>query len=79
MSWGVTVVTATMKDNTRKTVKDFVIHKPSHYEGQHNFVLCVGGARKGLTMVAVMATRQRTKARRRKMSPRGHKKSRPEA
>lgn len=34
ISWGVTVVTAVMKERARKTPNDLVTHKPSHWKSQ---------------------------------------------
>ena len=79
MSCGVTVVKATMKDSARKTEKDFVRHRPSHFESQYIPRVLVDAVGNGLTIVAVRKIRLRTNARRRTMSPRGHRKSKPDA
>ena len=38
MSWGVTVVTAVMKESARKTENDFVTHRPTHLNPVSNEV-----------------------------------------
>jgi hypothetical protein len=70
-----------MNEKARKVVKDFVKHRPSHcwelvlasITSQEWFEMYL------LTKVAVNQTNIRTKARRRKMSPKGQRNNSPAA
>lgn len=73
---GVTVETAVMKDIARKTENEFVRHKPSHLIISAKAFLQSDRVQ---TIVAVKNIRMSTNARRRNMSPSGHRNSSPAA
>lgn len=83
MSWGVTVVSAVMKEKAVKTEKDLVIQRLTHCillaRLLSRMSIPVKWGSPSFTIVAVKKTRLRIKGLRRNISPRGHMKRRPAA